>query len=250
MQVRDAVAVVTGGGSGLGLAVVRDLAAAGAQVVAIDLPSQRAAVEALDGVHFAAADVTVEGELAAAVDGAADLGPIRVLVTCAGVAPAARLLGRDGPMPLAAFDRVVRVNLLGTVDAIRLAAERMSSTDPIDGERGVVITTSSVAATDGQIGQTAYAASKAGVAALSLPLARELGPAGIRVVSIAPGVFDTPMVDRMPAAVRSALEAQVPNPPRLGNPAEFAALVRHVIGNRYLNGETIRLDGGIRMAAR
>jgi len=175
---------------------------------------------------------------------------VRVAVTCAGIDSPGRAVGRSGPLPLGDFERVVRVNLTGTFNVIRLAAAEMIQIDPVDGERGVIITTSSVAATDGQIGQSSYAASKAGVAALTLPLARELASSLIRVMSIAPGIFDTPMLAALPENVRESLGAQVPHPARLGRPEEFAALVDHIVQNPMLNGETIRLDGAIRMAPR
>jgi NAD(P)-dependent dehydrogenase (short-subunit alcohol dehydrogenase family) len=194
----------------------------------------------------------------AAVAAAANLGPLRIVVNCAGIAPAARAVGRSGPQPLVDFERVLRVNLLGTFNVVRLAAATMQTTDPVpaeggaetggSAERGVIVNTASVAAFDGQIGQAAYAASKGGVAAMTLPLAREFARSLIRVVTIAPGLFDTPLLQGLPAEARASLGAQVPHPARLGNPAEYAALVGHIVANPMLNGETIRLDGGIRMA--
>jgi NAD(P)-dependent dehydrogenase (short-subunit alcohol dehydrogenase family) len=246
-----AVAIVSGGASGLGLACARRLRRSGCRVVILDLPhSAGPTVARVHDLVFHPVDVTDADQVAAAVATAAHLGPIRVVVTCAGIDSPGRAVGRHGPLPLDDFERVVRINLTGTFNVIRLAAAEMKETEPLDGERGVIITTSSVAATDGQIGQAAYAASKAGVAALTLPLARELASSLIRVVSIAPGIFDTPMLAAMPDNVRESLGAQVPHPARLGRPDEFAALVEHIVQNPMLNGETIRLDGAIRMAPR
>jgi NAD(P)-dependent dehydrogenase (short-subunit alcohol dehydrogenase family) len=253
VDVTDAVAVVTGGASGLGLATAERLLAEGAHVVLVDLPGSPGA-EVAAGLgpraRFAAADVTDEQAVAAALDAAVALGPLRVAVTCAGTAPAARVLGRGGPHPLDAFTRAVQVNLVGTFNVLRLAAERIAATDPVGEERGVLVTTASVAAFDGQIGQAAYAAAKAGVVGMTLPIARELAQAAIRVVAIAPGLFDTPMLAGLPQAARDSLGAQVPHPSRLGAPAEFAELVAGIVANPMLNGEVIRLDGAIRMAAR
>ncbi|PJJ72847.1 NAD(P)-dependent dehydrogenase (short-subunit alcohol dehydrogenase family) [Diaminobutyricimonas aerilata] len=251
MRLEGAAALVTGGASGLGLATVRALVTAGARVVAVDLPGAEAAARVADaGAEFAEGDVTDEHALSAALDLAEGLGSLRIAVACAGIAPPAKLLGRDGPLPLDRIDRVLRVDLLGTLNLARLAAERIARTDPVDGERGVLVTTASVAAFDGQIGQVAYAAAKAGVAGATLPMARELAAHLIRVVSIAPGIFDTPLLAALPEAARESLGAQVPHPSRLGRPEEFAALVLHVVDNPMLNGEVIRLDGGIRMAPR
>ncbi len=250
MNVEGSVALVTGGASGLGLATTRALVDAGARVVVVDLPGQAAAVADLGpSVTFAAADVTDEEQVAAAVAAATDLGPLRAVVLCAGVAPAARVVGRDGPHPLDLFERTVRVNLLGTFAVLRLAATAMAATAPVDGERGVVVMTSSVAAFDGQVGQAAYAASKGAVAAMTLPVARELAAHAVRVVSVAPGVFETPLVAGLRDDVRASLGSQVPHPSRLGRPEEFAALVLHVVANPYLNGEVVRLDGALRMGA-
>ena len=197
-------------------------------------------------------DVTDGAAAEAALAAARDAhGPARVLVNCAGIGPAARIVGRDGPMPLAAFERVIRVNLIGSFNMLRLASTVMSTLDPLaDGERGVVINTASIAAYDGQIGQAAYAASKAGVVGMTLPAARELARFGVRVMTIAPGLFETPMLAALPQEARDALGAAVPYPARLGQPAEYAALALHIIGNAMLNGETIRLDGALRMAPR
>ncbi len=247
MQLRDASALVTGGASGLGLATARALAAQGARVVIADLPASRGSELPFT---FTPTDVTSEADVARAVEAATELGPLRIVVNCAGVANPGRAVGKNGALPLADFARVITINLIGTFNVIRLAAEAMMATEPIDGERGVIITTASVAAFDGQVGQPAYAASKAGVAGMTLPLAREFAPHLIRVVSIAPGIFETPMLAGLPREAQESLGAQVPHPARLGRPDEYAALVQHIIENPYLNGETIRLDGGIRMAPR
>ncbi len=253
MELEGAAALVTGGASGLGLAAARRLAAGGARVVIVDLPNsdgERAAEELAGGVVFAPADVTDEAAVTAALDAADRLGPLRVVVSCAGIGTPGKVLGRDGVLPLTAFERVVRVNLVGTFNVIRLAAERMARTEPSGEERGVIVCTASVAAFDGQIGQAAYSASKAGVAGMTLPIARELASSWIRVVSIAPGLFDTPMLAGLPQEARDSLGHQVPHPARLGRPEEFAQLVEHIVANPMLNGETIRLDGAIRMAPR
>jgi NAD(P)-dependent dehydrogenase (short-subunit alcohol dehydrogenase family) len=251
VQLAGNVALVTGGGSGLGRATAEALAAAGASVVIVDLPTSDGKQVAEDiGVSFSPGDVTSENDITAALDSAAQLGPLRIAVNCAGVADAARVLGKHGPFPLATFRKVVEVNLIGTFNVVRLAAERIGAADELDGERGVIINTSSVAAFEGQIGQAAYSASKGGVAALTLPVARELAATKIRVVTIAPGLFETPMLAGLPEDAKASLGAQVPHPARLGRPSEYAALVEHVVRNPMLNGEVIRLDGAIRMAAR
>lgn len=253
MHISGAVAIVTGGGSGLGKATAENLRDAGATVVVVDLPRDGTAemVASLgDGVTFAPADVTNEKEFASAVEVAASLGPLRVLVNCAGIAPAIKVLGTSGPHSLDQFERAVRVNLVGTFNAIRLAAQEIVKAEPIDGERGVIVNTASVAAFEGQIGQAAYAASKGGVVGLTLPVARELASSLVRVVTIAPGILETPMLAGLPQAAQDSLGLQVPHPSRLGRPSEYAALVAHIISNAYINGETIRLDGGIRMAPR
>jgi NAD(P)-dependent dehydrogenase (short-subunit alcohol dehydrogenase family) len=251
VQLAGNVALVTGGGSGLGRATAEALAAAGASVVIVDLPTSDGEQVAEDlGVSFSPGDVMSENDITAALDRAAQLGPLRIAVNCAGVADAARMLGKHGPFPLATFRKVVEVNLIGTFNVVRLAAERIGAADELDGERGVIINTSSVAAFEGQIGQAAYSASKGGVAALTLPVARELAATKIRVVTIAPGLFEPPMLAGLPEDAKAALGAQVPHPARLGRPCEYAALVEHIVRNPMLNGEVIRLDGAIRMAAR
>ena len=253
MKIADSVFVVTGGGSGLGAATARLLVDAGARVVLADVNREagEAVARALgDDARFVVTDVTDEGSAQAAVALAvATFGGLQGLVNCAGVAPAEKVVGREAPHALASFARVVSINLIGTFNMIRLAADAMSKARPDDdGERGVIVNTASVAAFDGQIGQAAYASSKAGVAGLTLPVARELSRFGIRVMAIAPGIFETPMLLGMPADVQLALGKTVPFPPRMGRPAEFAALVAHIVQNPYLNGEVIRLDGAIRMA--
>ncbi|AEF40182.1 3-hydroxyacyl-CoA dehydrogenase [Hoyosella subflava] len=251
MDINGSVAVISGGASGLGHATAKALNKLGAKVVLLDLPSPRgddAAREIGDGAVFIPTDVTSAEQAEAAIGQAAELGDIRVAVNCAGVATPGKVLGRRGVLPLEDFERVVRINLVGTFNVIRLAAEKMSKTEPINGERGVIIDTASVAAFDGQIGQAAYAASKGGVAALTLPVARELASHLIRVVTVAPGIFETPMLLGLPEEAQKSLGQQVPHPSRLGKPGEYAALVTHIIDNPMLNGETIRLDGAIRMA--
>lgn len=251
MDIAGASALVTGAASGLGLATARRLAAAGAHVVVLDLASSRGAEVAAEiGGTFAAADVTDPVEVAAAVDTAAAAGPLRVVVNCAGIAPPAKVLDREGnSTPLADFERIVRVNLIGTYNVVAQSAAAMARTEPTSsGDRGVIIDTASVAAFDGQIGQPAYAASKGGVHAMTLPIARELARYGIRVCTIAPGIMETPMLAGLPQAAQDSLGQQVPYPQRLGRPDEYAALVMSIVDNGYLNGETIRLDGAIRMA--
>jgi NAD(P)-dependent dehydrogenase (short-subunit alcohol dehydrogenase family) len=234
---------VTGGASGLGEATVRQLVASGARAVVVDQNAERGealAAELGGAAVFVRADVTDEAQVRAAVESATSMGPLRVAVSCAGVGWAARTVDKEGkPHDLALFQKVIAVNLVGTFNVLRLAAA--------DGERGVVINTASVAAYDGQIGQVAYAASKGGVVAMTLPAARDLSKAGIRVCTIAPGTFDTPMLAMLPEAARAALAAGIPFPGRLGDPAEYARLVHHIVENRYLNGEVIRLDGALRM---
>ena len=254
MQIQNHVFLVTGGGSGLGAATATMLAANGGKVVIADLneAAGKDVVGFLGGtVRFIRTDVTDEASTRAAVDLCVSaFGGIHGLVNCAGVAPAERIVGRNGPHALASFERGIKINLVGTFNAIRLAAAKMSVQEPVGdgGERGVIVNTSSVASIDGQIGQAAYSASKAGVNGMTLPIARELAKFGIRVMTIAPGIFETPMLAAMTDELRASLGAQVPFPPRLGKPDEYAQLVRHIIENQMLNGEVIRLDGAIRMA--
>jgi NAD(P)-dependent dehydrogenase (short-subunit alcohol dehydrogenase family) len=251
VDVTGAVALVTGGASGLGLATAKALLAAGAKVVILDLPTsagEQIAKELGDSVRFAPADVRNEAEVTAALDVADALGALRVCVNCAGTGNAIRTVGKQGPFPLAAFARIIEINLIGTFNVLRLAAARMLAHDPVDGERGVIINTASVAAFEGQIGQAAYSASKGGVVGMTLPIARDLAGMFIRVVTIAPGLFDTPLLAGAPDDVKAALGRQVPHPARLGHPVEFGALAAHIVANPMLNGETIRLDGAIRMA--
>jgi NAD(P)-dependent dehydrogenase (short-subunit alcohol dehydrogenase family) len=250
MRIDGQAAIVTGGASGLGLATAEMLAAAGARVALLDLDADGVAAAAGGlgglGVPCDVADATSAEH---AVNAARDAhGAARILVNCAGIAPPARIVGRSGPMPLGDFARVIQVNLIGTFNLLRLAAADMATLEPDEGdERGVIVNTASVAAFEGQIGQTAYAASKGGVAALTLPAARELARHGIRVVTIAPGIFATPMLMGLPEQVQQSLAASVPFPKRLGQPAEYAALVGHILANPMLNGEVIRLDGALRM---
>ncbi len=254
MKLHDSSAVVTGGASGLGLATARELAAQGAAVVIVDLPGSAGAQVAADlgpAVRFAPADVTDPDAVNAALDTAAALGPIRALVHCAGKGGTVRLVQRDGsPGSLDLFEALIRLNLVGTFNVLRLVAARMAGNEPVDGERGVCVLTASVAAWEGQIGQIPYASAKAGVVGMTLVAARDLASRLIRVVTIAPGVFDTPILSRFSDEVRAGLAAQVPHPARLGQPVEYAKLALHIIDNPMLNGETIRLDGAIRMAPR
>ena len=253
MDIAGHAAIVTGGASGLGAATARMLAEAGARVALLDVNHKAAAEVAIDinGIAIAC-DVTDSASTEKALaKAAADHGAARILVNCAGVGPAKRIVGRDGPMPLADFERVIAINLIGTFNAMRLAAAAMQPLTTLqDGERGVIVCTASVAAYDGQIGQAAYAASKGGVVGLVLPAAREFAQFGIRVNAVAPGIFSTPMLHALPEAAQQSLAAAVPFPKLLGQPPQFAALVRHIIENRYLNGEVIRLDGALRMAPR
>jgi NAD(P)-dependent dehydrogenase (short-subunit alcohol dehydrogenase family) len=253
MNVAGSSALITGGASGLGAATARRLASQGARVVIADLNREAGlALEQELGARFAEVDVADDASMRQAFEAArAAYGTVHILVCCAGVATPAKVLGKDGPLDLQRFARVIQINLIGTFNAIRLAAELMAQNAPNqEGERGVIISTASVAAFDGQIGQPAYSASKAGVAGMTLPIARELARYGIRVVSIAPGIFDTPMLASLPEPARVALGQQVPFPPRLGRPDEYAALAQQIIENTMLNGETIRLDGAIRMTPR
>ncbi|MBD8012008.1 MULTISPECIES: 3-hydroxyacyl-CoA dehydrogenase [Microbacterium] len=251
MQITGQGALITGGASGLGLATARRLSAAGARVAIIDLPSSAGEEIAAElGGLFLPADVTSSEQIAAAVASAHTVAPLRIVVNCAGIAPPAKVLDRDGnPADLDAFERIVRINLVGTFNVISQAAAVIAQTEPTDGgDRGVIVNTASVAAFDGQIGQPAYSASKGGVHAMTLPIARELARHGIRVCTIAPGIMETPMLAGLPQAAQDSLGQQVPYPSRLGRPDEYAALVEHIVTNGYLNGETIRLDGAIRMA--
>ncbi|MET8779106.1 3-hydroxyacyl-CoA dehydrogenase [Nocardia sp. NPDC004654] len=253
MIINDSVAVVTGGASGLGLATAKILLGEGAQIVIIDLPSssgEAVAKELGERVHFVGADVTDEDAVTAALDVAESLGPLRIAVNCAGIGPAVKTVSKKGAFPLDTFKKVIDVNLVGTFNVLRLAAQRIAETEPIDGERGVIINTASVAAFDGQIGQAAYSASKGGVVGMTLPIARDLASLLIRVVTIAPGLFKTPLLASLPEEAQASLGTQVPHPSRLGDPAEYGALASHIISNPMLNGEVIRLDGAIRMAPR
>ena len=252
MKLGGVAAIVTGGGSGLGRATAEGLAAKGARVAIFDLNAAAAeeAAEAFGGLAVGC-DVADEASASAAIAKAeAAHGAARVLVNCAGIGPAKRVVGRDGPQPLADFDKVIRVNLIGTFNMIRLAGAAMGKLEPHDGERGVIISTASIAAFEGQIGQAAYSASKGGVAAMTLPIAREFAQIGVRVNTISPGIFMTPMLFGLPQATQDLLGVAVPFPARLGAPAEFAALAVHIVENGYINAETIRIDGGLRMASR
>jgi NAD(P)-dependent dehydrogenase (short-subunit alcohol dehydrogenase family) len=253
MQINGLAALVTGGGSGLGAATAQHLAGLGARVAVADI--NQAAAEAMAakiggiGVACDVADAA-SGEAAFAAARAAH-GPVRILVNCAGVGTAGRILGRDGPLNLEAFERVIRVNLIGSFNMLRLAAAEMADADALDeNERGVIVNTASIAAYEGQVGQPAYAASKGGIVGMTLPAARELARVGVRVVTIAPGLFHTPMVEGLPPEVQASLGAGIPFPSRLGRPSEYAALVEHIVANRFLNGEVIRLDGALRMPPR
>jgi 3-hydroxyacyl-CoA dehydrogenase/3-hydroxy-2-methylbutyryl-CoA dehydrogenase len=255
MKLSDSVAVITGGGSGLGGATARDFAAAGARIVILDLPDSPGAKLASElgaNAIFTTADVSsgpaVEAALAQAIQ---KFGTVHIAVNCAGIGRAQRTITRDSPHSLDLFRKVIDVNLIGTFNVIRLAALQMAKNKPnADGERGVIINTASIAAFDGQIGQAAYSASKGGVVGMTLPIARDLAASGIRVCTIAPGTFDTPMLATLPEPARKALAAQIPFPARLGHPEEYAVLARHIVENAMLNGETIRLDGALRMAPR
>jgi NAD(P)-dependent dehydrogenase (short-subunit alcohol dehydrogenase family) len=253
MDIRGHAAIVTGGASGLGAATAEMLAEAGAKVAILDvnIAGARAIAKKIGGLALAC-DVTAAEQTASAIAAAKDQhGTARILVNCAGVGPARRIVGRDGPMPLADFARVVEINLIGTFNALRLAAADMQALEPLqDGERGIIVCTASVAAYEGQIGQAAYAASKGGIVGLVMPAAREFAQFGIRVNAIAPGIFATPMLQALPEQAQQSLAAAVPFPKLLGQPPQFAALVRHLIENRYINGEVIRLDGALRMAPR
>jgi NAD(P)-dependent dehydrogenase (short-subunit alcohol dehydrogenase family) len=254
VQIKDNVFVVTGGASGLGAATARMIVAAGGKVVLADVNQEAgAAMEAELGANarFVKTDVSNDESARQAFAVASGMGVLRGLVNCAGVAPAEKVVGREGAHKLESFARTININLVGSFNMIRLAAEIMSASEPdATGERGVIVSTASVAAFDGQLGQAAYAASKGGIVAMTLPIARELARSGIRVMTIAPGIMETPMLMGMPPEVQDALGKMVPFPSRMGKPAEYAALVEHILGNQYLNGEVIRLDGSIRMAAK
>ncbi len=255
MQIADKLFLVTGAGSGLGEAVARRLSAMGGNVCIADINEaggNRVAAELGDSAMFCKTDVSDEESVNACIEAAtANFGALSGVVHCAGVGGAKRLVGRDGPHDLASFQRIVNINLIGTFNIARLTANVMQTNEPGEsGERGVIVNTASVAAFDGQIGQAAYSASKAGVAAMTLPLARELAKLGIRIMTVAPGLFRTPLMDELPEEVQAALGASVPFPSRLGNPDEFAMLAQQIIENQMLNGEVIRLDGAIRMAAK
>ncbi len=251
MDIDGSAALVTGGASGLGRATAGRLADAGARVVVLDLPSDAGEQAAQElGAVFAPADVTDQDAVQRAVDTAAGLAPLRIVVNCAGIATPGRVIGKRGVLPLEEFARVVSVNLIGTFNVVRLAVERMVATEPAGEERGVIVNTASVAAFDGQIGQAAYSASKGGVAGMTLPLARDLADKLIRVAAIAPGIFKTPMMAGLPQDAQDSLAKQIPHPSRLGDPSEYAMLVEHIVRNPMLNGEVIRLDGAIRMAPR
>jgi len=253
MEIRGHAAIVTGGGSGLGGATARMLAGAGAKVAIFDLNQQAAAEVAADIKGLAVpCDVADSASTEAAFAKAtAAHGPARILINCAGIGTAKRIVGKEGPMPLADYERIIRVNLIGTFNAMRLAAAAMSTLDPLtDGERGVIVSTASVAAFEGQIGQAAYASSKGGIVSLVMPAAREFAQFGIRVNAIAPGIFLTPMLMGLSPQAQESLAASLPFPKKLGDPAQFAALVRHLIENSYINGEVIRIDAALRMAPR
>jgi NAD(P)-dependent dehydrogenase (short-subunit alcohol dehydrogenase family) len=253
IQIKDMAALVTGGGSGLGAATAAKLAALGAKVAVVDINREAAEAQAaaIGGIGIGC-DVTdaASGEAAFAA-ARAKHGPLRILVNCAGIGTAGRIVGRDGPLKLETFERVVRVNLIGSFNMLRLAAAEMSDLPPLEeDERGVIVNTASIAAFEGQVGQAAYAASKGGVVSMTLPAARELARVGVRVVTIAPGLFQTPMVAGLPPEIQASLGAGIPYPSRLGRPTEFADLVAHIVHNRFLNGEVIRLDGALRMPPR
>ncbi|MGO9606017.1 MAG: 3-hydroxyacyl-CoA dehydrogenase [Candidatus Binataceae bacterium] len=253
MNLNNTIALITGGGSGLGEATARESASAGAKIAVLDLPSSpgQKVADSLDGI-FVVADVVSDKEVADAIaKTVAKFGGVHIAINCAGIGRAMRTITKEGPHSLDLFDKVIAVNLSGTFNVIRLAAAQMAKNQPnADGERGVIVNTASVAAFDGQIGQAAYSASKGGVVGMTLPIARDLASVGIRICTIAPGTFETPMLAGLPDPARKALAAQIPFPQRLGQPREYAALARHIIENAMLNGETIRLDGALRMPPR
>ena len=250
MRINDTAAIVTGGASGLGAATARALAERGARVFALDLPDATEAAAPVEGVTHVAADVTDAEQVQAAVERAAAAGPLRTAVNCAGIGPSARVAGRKGPHDLDLFRKVVEINLVGTFNVLRLAAAAIGATEPDGDQRGVIVNTASVAAHEGQIGQAAYAASKGGVASLTLPAARDLSSSGIRVMTIAPGIVDTPMLATVGEEVRQGLAEGVPFPKRLGKPEDYAQLAVDIVEHDYLNGEVIRMDGALRMAPR
>jgi NAD(P)-dependent dehydrogenase (short-subunit alcohol dehydrogenase family) len=254
LQLNDStVALVTGGASGLGAATVRRLHDAGAAIVIADLAveaGERLAEELGEHVRFAPTDVRDEAQVQAAIDTAKGLGDLRVVVNCAGVATPGRVVGKRGPLDLDAFRQVIDINLVGTFNVLRLTAAAMLDNEPVGGDRGVVVMTASIAAYDGQIGQAAYASSKAGIVGLTLSAARDLADKAVRVMTIAPGTFETPMMAGLPGETKAILEKQVPHPSRLGDPTEYASLVAHIVDNPMLNGEVIRLDGALRMPPR
>ena len=256
MRIAETVAIVTGGASGLGAATARALAERGARVFGLDLPGavEKAAADAVPGISYLAADVTDPDQVGAAVDTAAQDGPLRIVVNCAGVGAAGRILSRKGPHDQDSFRRIVEINLIGTFNVLRLGADAIARTDPAEpvdgGQRGVIVNTASIAAFDGQIGQAAYASSKGGVVGLTLPAARDLAQHGIRVMTIAPGIIDTPMLAGVSDEFRAGLAEGVPFPKRLGQPAEYARLAVMIVEHDYLNGEVIRMDGALRMAPR
>ena len=252
MDIRDSTAVVTGAASGLGAATAAELVARGARVIGLDLPQVVHAAAPVDGVQYVSADVTDEEQVRVAVATAADVAPLRTVVNCAGIGTSARVVGKNGVHDIALFERVVRINLVGTFTVLALAAEVMTAQDPVDeaGQRGVIINTASVAAFEGQIGQAAYAASKGGVHSMTIAAARDLSSRGVRVMTIAPGIVDTPMLGRVSEDFRSALAESVPFPRRLARPDEYAQLAGMIVEHDYLNGETIRMDGALRMAPR
>jgi NAD(P)-dependent dehydrogenase (short-subunit alcohol dehydrogenase family) len=253
MKLDGQAAIVTGGGSGLGAATASALSRGGCKVALFDIndTAAKAHADAIGGLAIRCDVSDAASAEAAIAEARAAHGPARVLINCAGIGTAGRVLGRDGPLKLDAFERVIRINLIGTFNMIRLAAADMNELDPLDDdERGVIVNTASIAAFDGQVGQAAYAASKGGVVGMTLPIARELARAGVRVMTIAPGVFRTPMVDGLPPDIQKSLGDGVPFPRRLGMPGEYAALALHIVENRFLNGEVIRLDGALRMAPR
>lgn len=252
MDIRDSTAVVTGAASGLGAATAVELVARGARVIGLDLPQVVHAAAPVDGVQYVSADVTDEEQVRAAVATATDVAPLRTVVNCAGIGTSARVVGKNGVHDIALFERVVRINLVGTFTVLALAAEVMTAQEPVDeaGQRGVIINTASVAAFEGQIGQAAYAASKGGVHSMTIAAARDLSSRGVRVMTIAPGIVDTPMLGRVSEDFRSALAESVPFPHRLARPDEYAQLAGMIVEHDYLNGETIRMDGALRMAPR